>query len=94
MDILKMLAELRDERAQIEQAILAIEQLASGRGEAGPSAGMDVRSNHSKTAWPASGEPEQAQGRGTRVAGRKAPWAKRGSFVDTSVDRDSAAGMS
>jgi len=27
------LAELRDERAQIEQAILAIERLASGRGK-------------------------------------------------------------
>jgi hypothetical protein len=33
MDVLKMLAELRDERAQIEQAILAIEHLASGRGK-------------------------------------------------------------
>jgi len=33
MDILKMLAELRQERAQIEEAILAIEHLASGRGK-------------------------------------------------------------
>ena len=30
MDILKMLAELRSEREQIEQAILAIERLAAG----------------------------------------------------------------
>lgn len=28
-----MLAELRDERAQIEEAIIAIEHLASGRGK-------------------------------------------------------------
>jgi hypothetical protein len=33
MDVLKMLAELRDERMQIEQAILAIEHLATGRGK-------------------------------------------------------------
>jgi hypothetical protein len=33
MDVLKMLAELRDERMQIEQTILAIEHLASGRGK-------------------------------------------------------------
>ena len=32
-DILKILAELRDERTQIEQAILAIEHLATGRGK-------------------------------------------------------------
>jgi hypothetical protein len=34
MDILKMLAELRGEREQIEEAIIAIERLAaSGRGK-------------------------------------------------------------
>jgi hypothetical protein len=33
MDVLKILAELRQERAQIEEAILAIERLASGRGK-------------------------------------------------------------
>jgi len=32
MDILKMLAELRTEREGIEQAILVLERLASGRG--------------------------------------------------------------
>jgi hypothetical protein len=30
MDILKMLADLRSERQQIEEAIVAIERLASG----------------------------------------------------------------
>jgi len=33
MDVLKMLAVLREERAQIEEAIMAIEHLASGRGK-------------------------------------------------------------
>jgi hypothetical protein len=33
MDILKMLAELRDEREQIGQAIIAIERLALGQGK-------------------------------------------------------------
>jgi len=32
MDVLKMLAELRREREQIEEAILTLERLASGRG--------------------------------------------------------------
>jgi hypothetical protein len=32
MDILKMLAEMRQERAQIEKAILVLERLARGRG--------------------------------------------------------------
>jgi hypothetical protein len=34
MDILKMLAELRDEREQVEEAILVLERMASGRGQA------------------------------------------------------------
>ena len=33
MDILKMLADLRDEREQIEQAIVVIERMAQGRGK-------------------------------------------------------------
>jgi len=32
MDILKMLAELRDERDRLSEAILVIERLAAGRG--------------------------------------------------------------
>jgi hypothetical protein len=32
MDLLKMLADLRQERAHIEEAILTLERLASGRG--------------------------------------------------------------
>lgn len=33
MDVLKMLAELRQERAQIEEAILVIERMASRQGK-------------------------------------------------------------
>jgi hypothetical protein len=33
MEILKMLADLRHERAQIEEAIIAIERLALGSGK-------------------------------------------------------------
>jgi hypothetical protein len=32
MDILKMLADLRQEREQIEEAIMTLERLARGRG--------------------------------------------------------------
>jgi len=32
MDVIKMLAELRQERAQLEEAILTLERLARGRG--------------------------------------------------------------
>lgn len=33
MDVLKMLAELRQERAAIEEAILTLERLAKGQGK-------------------------------------------------------------
>ncbi len=33
MDVIKMLAELRQEREQIEEAILSLERLARGRGK-------------------------------------------------------------
>lgn len=33
MDVLKMLAELREERQQIEEAIMTLERLARGRGK-------------------------------------------------------------
>jgi hypothetical protein len=32
MDVIKMLAELRQERDQLDEAILTLERLASGRG--------------------------------------------------------------
>jgi hypothetical protein len=33
MDVLKMLAELQQERAQIEEAIIVIERMAQGKGK-------------------------------------------------------------
>ncbi len=33
MDVLKMLADLRQEREQIEEAIMTLERLARGRGK-------------------------------------------------------------
>ncbi len=33
MDVLKMLAELRQEREQVEEAIVTLERLARGRGK-------------------------------------------------------------
>jgi hypothetical protein len=33
VDVLKMIAELQQERAQIEETIIAIERLASGQGK-------------------------------------------------------------
>lgn len=33
MDVLKMLAELREERQQVEEAIVTLERLATGRGK-------------------------------------------------------------
>jgi hypothetical protein len=33
MDILKMLAELREQRDQIEQAIIVLERIAAGQGK-------------------------------------------------------------
>jgi hypothetical protein len=33
MDVLKMLADLRNEREQIEEAIVTLERLAQGRGK-------------------------------------------------------------
>jgi len=33
MDVLKMLADLREERAAVEEAIVVLERLASGHGQ-------------------------------------------------------------
>jgi hypothetical protein len=33
MDVTKILAELREERVQLEEAIISLERLASGRGK-------------------------------------------------------------
>ncbi len=54
MDVLKMIAELQQERGQIEETIIAIERLASGQGK---------RRGRPPT-WmkEAAGQQEQAEG--------------------------------
>jgi hypothetical protein len=53
MDVTKILAELRSERAQLEEAILSLERLARGRGKrrGRPPAWLSTES-------PESGAPE------------------------------------
>ena len=49
MDVAKILADLRQEREQLEEAILSLERLAMGRGPTPwPSSGMDVRSKEAR----------------------------------------------
>jgi hypothetical protein len=48
MDINKMLAELRDEREGIEQAIMVLQRLSAGQQTSGTPTGMDVRDK----SWP------------------------------------------
>jgi len=54
MDVSKILAELRAEREQIEEAILSLERLARGRG----------RRRGRPPAWLATNEPEAPKRRG------------------------------
>ena len=56
MDVLKMLADLRQEREQIEEAIVTLERLARGRGKrrGRPPAWMSAI----ETAGPSAGEQE------------------------------------
>ena len=53
MDVTKILAELRQERAQIEEAILSLERLAMGRG----------RRRGRPPAWMAAVEAPKRRGR-------------------------------
>jgi len=58
MDVQKMLADLRQEREQIEEAILTLERLARGRGRrrGRPPAWMTAAKKRVKT----TGEPKKA----------------------------------
>jgi len=63
MDVAKILADLRQEREQIEEAILSLERLASGRG----------RRRGRPPAW-----MSEAKKRGTRPVAKKSGKAEAG----------------
>ena len=74
MDVSKILAELKAEREQIEEAILSLERLARGRGRGPgrpPNWMADV--DDPEAAGPAAGEQEQssAASRGTNRRRRR-----------------------
>jgi len=59
MDVTKILGELRQEREQIEEAIISLERLAGGAD--GVAAGRPPGCRWQET-WPAAGEQEQNTG--------------------------------
>jgi hypothetical protein len=62
MDVTKILAELRSERAQLEEAILSLERLARGRGKrrGRPPAWLSTESSEvGSSATTASGAPKR-----------------------------------
>lgn len=85
MDILKMLADLRTEREQIEQAILVIERLAVGSGgkrRGRPPKWMSEANAESATGNKATGGPRKsrvvsAAGRRRMAEAQKKRWADK-----------------
>jgi hypothetical protein len=63
MDILKMLAELRGEREQIEEAIIALERLARGQG----------KRRGRPPAWMAGVKPDAPKRRGRPLGSKNKP---------------------
>jgi hypothetical protein len=60
MDVTRILAQLRQEREQIEEALLSLERLARSRGgNARTASGLDVR-NHHEAARPATKQQAQS----------------------------------
>jgi len=57
IDLLRMLADLREQREQIDQAIIVMERIAAGQGKRrGSASGMDGLSH--KATRQAAGQPE------------------------------------
>jgi hypothetical protein len=81
MDILKMLAELRAEQQQIDEAILAIERLASGVGgkrRGRPPKWMAAISEATaESANPGTKRTVSAAGRKRMAAAQKKRWAEK-----------------
>ncbi len=76
MDVIKMLAELRQERAQIEEAIMALERLAHGQGKrrGRPPAWMTAQVNMPNEARPSPWQQEQAEGPSCGLVHFEARW--------------------
>jgi hypothetical protein len=80
MDILKMLAELRAEQQQIDEAILAIERLATGVGgkrRGRPPKWMAALSDATEPAAPGKKRTVSAAGRKRMAAAQKKRWAEK-----------------
>ena len=70
MDVTKILAELKSERVQIEEAIVSLERLARGRGRRRGRPPLDGGSNRPQAPGPPAGEQEQSHGRQRPVVKR------------------------
>ena len=76
MDVIKMLAELRQERAQIEEAIMALERLGTRTREAAWSSTSldDGAGERAKEARPSPWQQEQAEGPSCGLVHFEARW--------------------
>ena len=82
MDVIKMLQELRSEREQVEEAILALERLASGRGRrlGRPPKWMersDAKGERADSAPPRKKRVLSSEARARIAAGQRKRWAAR-----------------
>ena len=76
MDVLKMLAELREERARIEEAIIALERMARGHGKrrGRPPAWMTAASEPKRRGRPpgSKNKPKEQPSELVRIAATRA----------------------
>ena len=73
MDVAKMLADLKDEREQIEEAILTLERLAQGRGKRRgrpPLWLLEARKRNPEATAPISGATVKASKSKSAAAGK------------------------
>ena len=79
MDILQMLTELRAQREQIEEAIMALERLAGGRGKrrGRPPAWLSSGGSSPKLTAKGNRTVRSAAARKAQSLKMKAYWAKR-----------------
>jgi hypothetical protein len=73
MDVAKMLADLKDEREQIEEAILTLERLAQGRGSAADArrCGCWKLASGIRRLWPAAGAPVKVAPKAKSVSAKE-----------------------